>query len=109
MSCEHNVIVSGQICNIVIGQSESLKKMCTACTAKNVHIVTKSRQNRCISTDTKGSLQGGGHALKVIQHVEGNSPRKTEKQIVLEKISFVSSSSSLEKHRGNTIYPVWLT
>ena len=28
-SYEHNGMVSGQICDIVIGQSESSKKMCT--------------------------------------------------------------------------------
>jgi hypothetical protein len=40
-SCEQNGMVSGQICDIVIGQSESLK-----CTAKNVQIVTILAESR---------------------------------------------------------------
>ena len=127
-SCEHNGMVSGQICDIVIGQSESSRKMCTVCTActvKNVQIATnlaKSRQTRCIFADTKGgpsSKRGGGHALEVIQHYEESLHGKTGKQILsesTENISFVSSSSSsektltqqesLEKHRRKIIYPV---
>jgi hypothetical protein len=42
-------------------------------------------------------LNGGGCALEVIQHFEENSLRKTDKQIVLENISFVKSTTSSER------------
>ena len=75
----------------MIGQSEISKKMCTVCTActvKNVQIetnLTRSRQNRCISTDPTGGpsrSRGGGHSLEVIQHFEESLLGKAGTQIV---------------------------
>jgi hypothetical protein len=50
MSYEHNGMVSGQKCDLVIGQREGSSKKYV----QNVTNLAKSRQIRCISADTKG-------------------------------------------------------
>ena len=103
-SYEHNGMVSGQKCDLVIGQREGSSKKYV----QNVTNLAKSRQIRCISADTKGgpsSIRGGGHALKVIQEFEESLLGKTDKQIIskstgdTEKKSVVSPSLSSEKTR----------
>ena len=57
-------------CDCVIGQSESSDNKCTVCTVENVQSATnlaKSRQIRCIFTDTRGgpsSIRGRGACIE---------------------------------------------